>query len=138
MNMKLRTVLSTTALLATACFAGYGSAPDGALRVRRGTFIADVVLTGELESARGAMIAVPALPQWQTTIKWLATDGVEAKEGDKVVELDNTAFSSDLDAKRQTETQAVQERQQKEAEWAADLKEKSLDVDKKKSELEKA
>jgi multidrug efflux pump subunit AcrA (membrane-fusion protein) len=138
MNMKLRPVLSLAALLAAACFAGYRSARDGALRVRRGTFLADVVLTGELESARGAMIAVPALPQWQTSIKWLATDGTEAKEGDKVVELDNTAFASDLDAKRQAETQAAQELQQKEGEWAASIKEKQLDVEKKKSELEKA
>jgi multidrug resistance efflux pump len=138
MTMKLRIVLSSAALLAAACVAGYSSTRNGALRVRRGTFVADVVLTGELESARGELIAVPALPQWQTSIKWLAVDGVEAKQGDKVVELDNTAFASDLDTKRQAETQAAQELQQKEGEWAADLKEKQLDVEKKKSELEKA
>lgn len=137
MRSRLLLFLSFSAMFLSACFAGYRTAASG-LRVRRGTFVHDVVLTGELESARGELIAVPALPQWQTTIKWLTTDGVEAKQGDKVVELDNTAFVSDLDAKRQAETQAAQELQQKEGEWAADLKEKQLDVEKKKSELEKA
>ncbi|MBV9495695.1 MAG: HlyD family efflux transporter periplasmic adaptor subunit [Acidobacteria bacterium] len=137
MRSRLLLLFSFLAMMLTACFAGYRTAAS-CLRVRRGTFVHDVVLTGELESARGDLIAVPALPQWQTTIKWLTTDGVEAKQGDKIVELDNTAFVSDLDAKRQAETQAAQELQQKEGEWAADLKEKQLDVEKKKSELEKA
>ncbi len=132
-------VLSIAALAAAGCFSGYREkTSDAELRVRRDTFIHDVVLTGELDSARGEAITVPALPNWQTSIKWLATDGIEVKQGERVVELDNSAFTTDLDTKRQGEMQALQELQQRQEEWKADLEQKQLDFDKRKSELEKA
>lgn len=127
------------ALLLATCFSGYSETDDPkVLKVRRGPFAADVVLTGELEAARGDMITVPPLPSWQTSIKWLAIEGSEVKEGEKVVELDNSAFSADLDTKRQTLTQTLQERQQKESEWKADLEQKQLDVEKRKTDYDKA
>lgn len=127
-----------TALFLGACFSGYRETDPEALQVRRGTFIRDVVLTGELEAARGAAITVPSLPNWQTSIKWLSDDGVKVREGERVAELDNSTFTSDLDSKRQAELQALQELQQKTEEWAADLKQKALDFEKRKSEWEKA
>lgn len=137
----MRTLLPSigAALLAASCFAGHADdRPDTQLRVRRGAFANDMVLTGELESPRGAAITVPPLPTWQTSIKWIAADGVEVKEGERVVELDNSAFASDLDSKRQSELQVVQEMQQKNSEWKADLEQKQLDLEKRRSELEKA
>ena len=128
--------LVVAALLA-GCFAGYET-PSSSPRVRRGTFENRIVITGELDAARGASVSVPQLPEWQTSIKWLAPDGVEIKAGDRVAELDNTAITSNLDQKKQALTQAQQEREQKTAEAAADLRDKTLDVDRKKSELEKA
>lgn len=126
------------ALATTSCFSGYRSESDAkALHVRRGTFAGDVVLTGELRAARGEELAVPRLPQWQTTIKWIAPDGAEMKQGDRVVELDNSTFSTNLDAKRQAVAQAQQQLQQKEAEWTADTLEKQLDVERKRSEYNK-
>src|SRR5437667_7132769 len=110
------------ALLAAGCFAGYDSgapAPED-LRVRRGTFRGDVVLTGELRAGRGDDLVVPRLPQWQTSIKWLINDGTPVKQGDRVVELDNSVFATNLDAKRQAVAQAQQELQQTDAEWYAD------------------
>lgn len=122
-----------------SCFSGYRSAPDAkTLRVHRGTFNADVVLTGELRAARGEELAVPRLPQWQTTVKWIAPEGAEMKKGDRVIELDNSTFSTNLDAKRQALAQAQQQLQQKDAEWAADTLEKQLDVERKRSEYDKA
>ncbi|MGZ7039334.1 MAG: efflux RND transporter periplasmic adaptor subunit [Thermoanaerobaculia bacterium] len=106
--------------------------------MHRGTFVQNVVLTGQLDAARGDMIAVPPLPTWQTSIKWLAVDGSEVKSGERVVELDNSSFISDLDAKQQAVIQAKQELQQKDAEWSADLQQKQLDFDKRDSELAKA
>jgi len=127
------------ALVAASCFSGYRTEADAkALRVRRGTFARDVVLTGELRAARGEELAVPRLPQWQTTIKWIAPEGSEMKQGDRVIELDNSAFSANLDAKRQAVEQAQQQLQQKDAEWAADTLEKQLDVERKRSEYDKA
>lgn len=132
----------TCAVFAAAlagCFSGYSeTAPAGELRVRRGDFASDLVLSGELEAARGETLNVPPLPSWQTAIKWIAEDGAILKGGEPAVELDNTALTADLETKRQALTQALQELQQREAEWSADLEQKQLDAQKRKSELEKA
>src|SRR2546423_13516590 len=82
---RMKAVLSCTlVLLAAGCFSGYES--DGAarpdLRVRRGAFRGDVVITGELRAGRGDELVVPRLPQWQTSIKWMSPDGAEVKQGD--------------------------------------------------------
>src|SRR5437763_8399804 len=123
-------------LVAAGCFSGY-STDDHVPRVRRGAFVRELTLTGEIDAARGEMIAVPNLPSWQTSIKWIADDGAEVKKGDRVVELDNSQFTSGLDAKRQTVAQAQQELQQKDAEGDADILQKKLDVDTKQSEYQK-
>lgn len=136
------TRILTCAVLAAAlagCFSGYSeSAPPGDLRVRRGDFASDLVLSGELEAARGETLNVPPLPSWQTAIKWIAEDGAILKGGEPAVELDNTSLTADLETKRQGLTQALQELQQREAEWSADLEQKQLDAAKRLSELEKA
>lgn len=125
------------ALLLAACFQSYDT-PPSSMQVHRGTFVNEILLTGELEAARGAYVSVPQLPTWQTSIKWIAPDGTEVKAGDRLAELDNSTFAAELDDKRQTETQSRLELQQREAEWAADLRQKDLDVAKRRSELEKA
>lgn len=133
-------LIGTLLIAAAGCFSGYSdeAAPSHELKVRRGPFAQALMISGELEAARGEVLSVPQLPQWQTSIKWLSDDGALVKAGDPVVELDNSSLTSDLDQKRQTETQAVQEMQQREAEWSADLQQKMLDAEKQQSELEKA
>jgi HlyD family secretion protein len=127
------------AAAAAGCFSGYSEeVPSNELRVRRGAFASDMILSGELEAARGDFLAVPALPSWQTAIKWLAEEGTSVKAGEVVVELDNSSLTADLETKRQTATQAIQELQQRDAEWAADLEQKQLDVEKARSDMEKA
>lgn len=106
--------------------------------MRRGAFINDVVLSGELEAARGESLTVPTLPNWQTAIKWIAEDGSTVRAGEPVAELDNSALTADLEQKRQAAMQAAQELKQKEGEWEADLEQKQLDVEKKQSEVDKA
>jgi hypothetical protein len=133
--------LCAVLLLAAGCFSGYDSGaptPDDALRVRRGAFRGDVILTGELRAGRGDELVVPRLPQWQTSIKWLITDGAQVKQGERVVELDNSVFATNLDAKRQAVAQAQQELQQKDAEWFADTLRKKIDAEKKRAEYDKA
>jgi hypothetical protein len=135
-----RFVPCAVALLAAGCFSGYDSgapAPE-ALRVRRGIFRGDVVLTGELRAGRGDDLVVPRLPQWQTSVKWLITDGAQVKQGERVVELDNSVFATNLDAKRQAVAQAQQELQQKDAEWYADTLQKQIDAAKKRADYDKA
>ena len=139
MNNAMRTLGGAVlAVVLGACFSGYREAADEVLQVRRGTFVNEILLTGELEAARGAAVTVPPLPTWQTSIKWIAEDGQVVQEGHRVVELDNTTFVSDLDSKQQAELQALQEIQQRTEEWAADLKQKELDFEQRKADLEKA
>jgi HlyD family secretion protein len=127
------------ALFSLACTSGYSEEPPpDTLRVRRGTFSSDVLLSGELEAARGDFLTVPELPAWQTAIKWLADDGAAVKAGEPVVELDNTSLTSELESKRRTAMQHRQQLTQTEAEWQADLEEKQLDAEKKRSDLDKA
>jgi len=128
------------AVLLAGCFSGYSTDDDRAreLRVRRGAFTSEIILSGELEAARGDALAVPPLPSWQTAIKWIADDGTEVKAGQPVAELDNSELTADLDARRQTLTQTLQELQQRQAQWSADLQQQQLETEKKKAELEKA
>src|SRR5215203_1503609 len=133
-------VVSALVVLSVAgCLSGYSDTPaPGELRVRRGAFATDLVLSGELEAARGESLNVPPLPSWQTAIKWIAEDGATLKAGEPAVELDNTSLTADLESKRQTLTQALQELQQNEAQWSADLEQKQLEAEKAKSAMEKA
>ncbi|HUP63328.1 MAG TPA: HlyD family efflux transporter periplasmic adaptor subunit [Thermoanaerobaculia bacterium] len=133
------TFLLFAAVVFSGCFSGYSEAPaDQELRVRRAAFRSDVVLSGELDAARGEGLAVPPLPSWQTAIKWIVEDGAAVKGGESVAELDNSQLTADLESKRQSLTQSLQELQQQEAQWAADLEQKTLEVEKKKADLEKA
>ena len=136
----IRPLISAGILIAFAsCFSGQAETKEAQeLRVRRGAFLSDIVISGELEAARGDVLAVPPLPNWQTAIKWIAEDGVAVEADAPVAELDNSALTSDLDSKRQSAMQAAQELQQKESEWTADLEQKELEVDKKKAALDKA
>jgi multidrug resistance efflux pump len=132
-------IAAAVALLLSGCFFGYREpAAAQSPRVRRGAFVNDMVLTGELNAAEGSTIAMPRLPSWQTSIKWLAADGVEVAEGERVVELDNGPIVSDLDGKRQTVIQAEQQLAQKQAESAADIAQKELEAERKRVDLDKA
>src|SRR5258708_2682433 len=139
-NIQMRVIASALTLLAMGCFFGYrhDDPAHAAVRVHRGNFVDELVLTGQLEAARGAVIAVPRLPSWQTTVRWIVEDGAEVKEGDKVGELDSGPFTANLDTKRQAVVQARQALAQKDAESAADLAQKALDVQQKQVDFERA
>src|SRR5258708_7283549 len=138
-NVQMRVIVAALTLLAAGCFVGYRHDPaQPAVRVHRGKFVEDMVLTGQIEAARGAVIAVPRLPAWQTSIRWMLDDGTEVKEGDKVVELDSSPFTANLDTKRQAVVQARQQLAQKDAEAEADQAQKELDVQQKHVDFDKA
>lgn len=138
--MKKAVACALASLAVSGCFSGYSEhAPKPKdLRVRRASFHNEMILSGELEAARGELLSVPPLPSWQTSIKWIAEDGAMVRAGEAIVELDNSSLTADLDSKRQEALQAAQELQQREAEWSADLEQKQLDVEKKRADLEKA
>jgi HlyD family secretion protein len=74
--------------------------PVRTVRIARGEVVERQVLTGELRAASAAVLTVPRTDAWQLAIRWLAEDGAVVAAGDKVVELDNSAFTAQLDEKR--------------------------------------
>jgi hypothetical protein len=120
-----------------AAAGGVGAAgPD--LVARRGTLRERLVLSGELRAGRAAALVVPRTPSWQLQIRWMEKDGTPVRAGQKVVELDNSQFTSDLDEKRLTATQAADDLEKGRAEAATALAEKQFAVEEKKNELAKA
>jgi biotin carboxyl carrier protein len=66
----------------------------------RGTIADRQLITGELRATASAVLAAPRTESWQLAIRWLAEDGAPVKAGDRVVELDNSAFTAQLEEKR--------------------------------------
>ncbi|MES1210952.1 MAG: efflux RND transporter periplasmic adaptor subunit, partial [Acidobacteriota bacterium] len=108
------------------------------LTVRRGDLRPRLLLTGEIAAARAEELKVPRTPSWQVQVRWLAEDGTPVKAGDRVVELDNTSFTGELEEKRATAADATTELARKQAETRSTLAEKEFAVEQKKGELAKA
>ena len=117
-----------------ACSLGGGNG----LRVHRGDFETRLLLTGELEAVKSDDISVPKLPQWQTSIRWMERDGAQVKKGQKILELDNLSFASNLEDNRLAAVKAADETARQASENAVQLEEKSLAVEQAKSAMEKA
>src|SRR5258708_33200121 len=101
MKMFRNCTIAALALAAASCFSGYRTEADAkALRVRRGTFASNVVLTGELRAARGEELAVARLPRGQATVKGIAPDGAVMKQGDPGCVLHSSTVSTNLAAQR--------------------------------------
>ncbi|HEY0788717.1 MAG TPA: efflux RND transporter periplasmic adaptor subunit [Thermoanaerobaculia bacterium] len=140
--VRILIVLAAAALLARCSAdlpaAQVSSAPAADLRVRRGDFAETFLLSGELEAARGSVIAVPRLPTWQSTIKWMAAEGTQVEAGERVVELDASEFVEGIEQKRTDVLQAEHAISQKRSELAASLGERRYEVEQRKSDLAKA
>jgi multidrug resistance efflux pump len=92
------------ALLA-ACGGGAGPAAGAAggprvERVTRGELVDRVLMTGTLEPAASIELSVPRTDAWQLTIRWMAEDGTKVHAGDRLLEFDNTQFTTGLEQKR--------------------------------------
>jgi multidrug efflux pump subunit AcrA (membrane-fusion protein) len=55
-----------------------------------------VLLTGELRAGVAIDLTVPKTETWELTIRWMAEDGAVVKAGDRVLEFDNSAFTTGL------------------------------------------
>ena len=82
-----------------------GAAPRLA-KVARGQIAPRLLLTGELAATAAVDLTVPQTETWQLTIRWLAEDGAIVKAGDRVLEFDNSQFTSGLEQKRLATTEA--------------------------------
>ncbi len=110
----------------------------GGLTAHRGTFSQRLILSGELAAERGEALNVPRTNAFQLTIRWLAPDGVPVKAGDPVVAFDNSQFSSDLEEKRLSASQAGSDLATAKAGVKTSDAERRFNVEKARSDLEKA
>jgi multidrug resistance efflux pump len=122
--------------------AGGGAQAEGEaghrLVVRRGTLQPRVLLTGELTSARAEPLTVPRTEVIPLQVRWLAEDGAEIKAGDRVVEFDNSQFTSKIEEKRLAVAEASNELVRLQAEGRTNASEKTYKVEQAESELKKA
>lgn len=117
--------------------AGRLSGPPAA-EVTRGIFHTRLLLTGELEAVASSKILVPRTPTWQMPIRWMEADGATVVEGQRVIELDNTEFSGDLEQNRLVESKALNDLMRKEADVAVDVADKEFRVEQALVQWEKA
>lgn len=67
-------------------------------RVERGTFEHEVTERGDVESSNNVEVKcqVPSKNSQGTMIRWIIAEGTEVQEGDKLIELDDSALRSEL------------------------------------------
>jgi multidrug resistance efflux pump len=133
--------------LLSACAVGCGSvaspAPSGAgsrpaPTVRRAAFQPRVLLTGELKAIEAEPILVPETPNWQMPIRWMEGDGVTVVAEQKVLELDNTQFTGNLEERRLAESSALNRLMQKEADLAVELADRAFALEQARVRLARA
>ncbi|MGK2858429.1 MAG: HlyD family secretion protein [Thermoanaerobaculia bacterium] len=81
---------------------------------------------------------MPKLPSWQTTIEWIAPEGTDVVEGDRVAELDNSEFASGIEQKKSALNEADYRLRQRTAEIAASIAENEFNLRSRTKDLEKA
>jgi multidrug efflux pump subunit AcrA (membrane-fusion protein) len=73
------------------------------LVVSKGSISERILLTGELAATKSAELKTPRTRSWRVAIRWLAKEGAKVKEGDRVVEFDNSQLVSELQDRALTE-----------------------------------
>lgn len=106
--------------------------------VTRGTFRTAILLTGELQAVESAKLVVPRTPMWRMPIRWMEEDGAEVEAGQKVVELDNSQFTGELEQNRIAESRARNDLLRKEADIAVDLADREYRLAQARTQHEKA
>ena len=108
------------------------------LSVRRGSLTETKLLTGVLRATKAENIVVPRTPSWQVQIRWLEEDGRRVTAGQKIIEFDNSAFAGTIEDKKLALTKAEKEHLQQQAQNEAQEAENVFQLERSRSELEKA
>ena len=106
--------------------------------MRRGDLTETVLLTGVLRATVAENIVVPRTPSSQVQIRWLEDDGARVTAGQKIVELDNSAFAGTIEEKKLALNKAEKEHLQQLAQNDAQEAGKIFEVERTQGELEKA
>jgi HlyD family secretion protein len=138
-------LLAALAAASTGCtdgvradLSGQTERPGQTLTVRRGDLRTRLLLTGELAAGQAEEMVVPRTSSWELQIRWMEEDGVPVKAGQKVVEFDNSSFTSELDEKRLAASEAEKELARAGAEARTATAEKEFAVQQKSSALHAA
>ncbi len=128
--------LAVLASLSAAC----GGAPGRAPRETRATRkpVEDVfLLAGELRSVRSESLVTPR-GEGELQIRWLAEDGAEVRQGERLVELDPTRTLQTIEERRLRLRQAEIDVESRERQASAETERKRVAVEKAELEAEKA
>jgi len=96
-----------------------GRSAGGEWVVSRGPLDARLLLTGRFVAEEGYEVTVPRTSTWQLQIRWLIEDGTEVAPGDRLLELDNSSFASELEDKRLSAAETAIQLTRRRAELAA-------------------
>ena len=97
-----------------------------------------VLLTGELDAVASETVIVPRTPRGSVALRWLEVDGTRVTKGQKVAELDNSAFANNLAEQKLTAVQTESDLAASEAQNDIQAADKRFDVDKARIALAKA
>jgi HlyD family secretion protein len=106
-------------------------------RVTRKTVEDVFLLAGELRAVRSESIVSPRA-EGEMQIRWMAEDGADVKEGERLVELDSTRLIQTIEERRLRVQQAAIDRESKERNALAEAERKKAATDKAEVEAEKA
>lgn len=132
--------LATALASALACRAAPGSrtaAPGGDAAVVRRPVEDVFLLTGELRAVRSVSLVTPR-SEGELQIRWMAEDGTEVQEGDRVIEFDAARLIQAMEERRLKLRQAEIERTSRETTTAAEADRKRVAVEKAEIEAQKA
>ncbi len=125
----------------TACGVGRAdrraSSPPGELRVQRRSIEDVFILSGELRAVRSLSVVTPR-SDGPLQIRWLAEDGADVEEGDRLVEFDSSNLIQTMEERRLRVQQAVIAREGAERNAAAETEKKRVTEEKAEIEVEVA
>ena len=87
---RLVSLCLAASTLAACDIAGEPENPPRVATVERGDLQERVLLTGVLDAAESIPLLVPRTDSWSVSLRWMADDGALVKEGDRVVEFENS------------------------------------------------
>jgi multidrug efflux pump subunit AcrA (membrane-fusion protein) len=120
----------------TACARRAGAGPSGAARATVRSIEDVFLLTGELRAVRADSLVAPRA-EGELQIRWMAEDGAEVKQGERVAELDPTRLVQTIEERRLRLRQAEIDRESKERSAEAEREKKRVAVEKAQVEADK-
>ncbi|MCH9651714.1 MAG: efflux RND transporter periplasmic adaptor subunit [Deltaproteobacteria bacterium] len=115
-----------------------GSESEEVLSVRKGSLIRQHVLTGELQAEDAYELVAPQAGVRPLEIRWLAQEGAEVQQGDRLIEFDNSTLISSLEDRRAGVLQAANKLASARSEAAAALAQARFNLEEKKAAQAKA